>query len=145
VRWRTCAEVFLLLGAAGLACTAFVACPAASAGSARAVAAAAVAGFLGVFGAACARDRLEALPGPAVVPLGALAYLHTRWVAAEAAERRVLWRLGERRRREWAALWRALTNLLPEDVLRDRYRAGPAAGACGRRRPALALFADLVG
>jgi class 3 adenylate cyclase len=70
--------------------------------------------------------------------------MYPPWLAAEGAARRVHWRLVERRKREWAALWRALTDLLPEDVVRARYSGVPAAGA-SRRRPALALFADLVG
>ena len=76
------------------------------------------------------------------------AYVCVAWVAQENAGQRVHWSLAQRRRRDWAALWRLLTDLLPAPVVRDlRAAAGKAGGGGGggRRRAAAVLFADLVG
>ena len=62
----------------------------------------------------------------------------------ERTGRRVYWWLMEARRREWVALWRVLTDLLPEYILRDLH-SGATARLGGHYRRATVLFADLVG
>jgi class 3 adenylate cyclase len=73
----------------------------------------------------------------------AQAYICFAWVVQENTGQRVHWSLAQRRRRDWTALWRLLTDLLPVPVVRD-LRAGGGKGG-GRRRVAAVVFADLVG
>jgi class 3 adenylate cyclase len=111
------AEPFLLLGfAMGLSLW-FVAPPSPSAAAARWGAGSAYAALLGAMAAASRRDGLS-LPGlVAVLPPGLLVHWLAAWLRKEGRAARVLWLLDGRRRRERAALWAALRDLLPEYVL----------------------------
>ena len=62
----------------------------------------------------------------------------------ERRGRRVYWWLMEAQKHDRAALWRVLTDLLPEYILRDLH-SGAVARLGGHRRRAAFLFADLVG
>jgi hypothetical protein len=55
------------------------------------------------------------------------------WVLSGNLGRRVHWRLMERRKEEWAAVWRALTDLLPEEAVRGLCRAARAFDPVGKR------------
>ncbi len=107
----------------------------------------ALAGYLGAFflafNRASAREGLGPAHGVVVFQLGMTAFLYTCWLRSEGLARRAYWWLDRARRREWAAVWAALADLLPDSVARDLC-AAPAAPAPARRRPALVLFADLV-
>ena len=95
----------------------FVAPPCTSATAAGRLAGGACAAFLAAFAAASWRDGLS-LPGLGVVlPLGLLAHCLAVWLRQERRAARVRWVLDGRRRRERAALWAALRDLLPESMI----------------------------
>jgi class 3 adenylate cyclase len=111
------AEPFLLLGFALGANLWFIAPPLASAAAARLVLAGGLVLFLGAFAAASRRDGLTQPPLMAVLPACVLVFFVPHWLRRGGQAARVLWLLDGWRRRERAALWAALRDLVPAYVL----------------------------
>jgi class 3 adenylate cyclase len=110
-------DPFLLLGVAMSMSLCIIAPPFASPIVARYAMVAALAAFLAVFTASSARDGQSQLTFTLILPLALLAYCVPAWLRREGCGARVRWVLEVRLRRERAALWAALRDLLPEYVL----------------------------
>ena len=136
------AEPFLILGFTMGANLWFIAPPLASAAAARWIIGSAYAAFLGVFAAASRRDGLSQPTFVVALPAGLLVYFVPRWLRKEGRAARVLWLLDGRRRRERAALWAALRDLLPEYVLEG---LGRGAQIDPHVKQAVVLQADVQG
>jgi hypothetical protein len=111
------AEPFLLLGFTMGVSLWFIAPASPSAAAARWGVGGAYAALLCVMAAASLRDGLSLPTVVAVLPPGLLVHWMAVWLRKEGQAARVLWLLDGRRRRERAALWKALRDLLPEYVL----------------------------
>jgi hypothetical protein len=136
------AEPFLFLGFTLVANLWFIAPPLASAAAARWVVGAAYAAFLCVFAAASLRDGLSLPPFVVALPPGLLVFFVPHWLRKGGQAARVLWLLDGRRRRERAALWAALRDLLPEYVLEG---LGRGAQIEPHVKQAVVLQADVQG
>jgi class 3 adenylate cyclase len=112
-------EPFLLLGFAMGAGLCFVAPPTGSAAAAGRGVGAAYAVFLAAFCAASAREGLPQPSTVAIVPMAMLVHGLAGWLRGEARAARTGWLLEGARRRERAALFGALRELLPEHAVRD--------------------------
>ena len=118
------AEPFLILGFSLGAGLCYVAPPCASATAARRWLGAAYGGLLAVLEAASRRDGLTGASLPAVLSPVLLIACLGGWLRGEGRASRVVWLLDGRRKRERAALWAALRDLVPEHVLE---RLGPGS------------------
>jgi hypothetical protein len=135
------AEPFLFFGFTMGVSLALIAPPASSAAAVRWGLGGAYAAFLAVFAAASRRDGLSQPLLVVVLPPGMLVLWTAQWLRKEGQAARVLWLLDGRRRRERAALWGALRDLLPEHVLEGLGRGSQVEA---HAKQAVVLQAEMV-